>query len=155
VFDIADVPFEQVSEAEKEQYVGRMKQTGSYQGYKPRSYWVRIPLAIVHRLNLINTEVTIQLVDNGVRDQIENYNGIYLYSRLSCLHQVVTYLPVHRDVTKRAHPEALRPFLPEISAFTQHNHFNVLHPLLRCVLLFLFSMALQPIYTLSGWLRSV
>ncbi|KAF8490579.1 Clavaminate synthase-like protein [Gautieria morchelliformis] len=95
MFDIADIPFEQVSQTEKEQYLGQMKQTGSYQGYKLRSYW--------H-------------VDNGVRDQIENYN-------------------VHRDVTKRAHPEALRPFLPEISAFARHNHFNVLHPILRLVAL--------------------
>jgi isopenicillin N synthase-like dioxygenase len=38
---------------------------------------------------------------------------------------------VHRDVTKREHPEALRPFLPEIQAFARHNHEQVLHPILR------------------------
>lgn len=45
----------------------------------------------------------------------------------------LTQPAVHRDVTKRAHPEALRPFLPEISAFARHNHFNVLHPIMRYV----------------------
>jgi hypothetical protein len=38
---------------------------------------------------------------------------------------------VNRDVRKRQHPEPLRPFLPEIETFAQHNHENVLHPILR------------------------
>ena len=38
---------------------------------------------------------------------------------------------VNRDVRKRQHPEHLRPFLPEIETFAQHNHENVLHPILR------------------------
>ncbi|KAF8586081.1 Clavaminate synthase-like protein [Ramaria rubella] len=93
IFDIAEVPFQLVDQEEKERYAGQMKQTGSYQGYKLRSYW--------H-------------VDNGVRDQIENYN-------------------MHRDVTRRTHPEPLRPFLPEIAAFAKHNHLNILHPILRLI----------------------
>ncbi|KAH7903359.1 Clavaminate synthase-like protein [Hygrophoropsis aurantiaca] len=52
----------------------------------------------------------------GVFDQLENYN-------------------VNRDVTKRAHPEALRPFLPEIKEFARHNHVNILHPILRLIAL--------------------
>lgn len=36
-------------------------------------------------------------------------------------------------MTKREHPVALRPYLPEIEAFGRHNHLNVLHPLLRFV----------------------
>ena len=40
MFDIADIPFSQVNDEEKEKYVGTMKQTGSYQGYKLRQYWV-------------------------------------------------------------------------------------------------------------------
>jgi hypothetical protein len=40
MFDIADIPFARVSEEEKKVYVARMKETGSYQGYKPRQYWV-------------------------------------------------------------------------------------------------------------------
>ena len=27
----------------------------------------------------------------------------------------------------------MRPFLPEIRAWTEHNHYNILHPLLRSV----------------------
>ncbi|KAI0071947.1 Clavaminate synthase-like protein [Panus rudis PR-1116 ss-1] len=51
-------------------------------------------------------------IDNGVHDQLEHYN-------------------INHDVTKREHPEPLRPLLPEIEAFAKHNHFNVLHPILR------------------------
>ncbi|PPQ84450.1 hypothetical protein CVT24_010890, partial [Panaeolus cyanescens] len=50
-------------------------------------------------------------IDGGVRDQIEHYN-------------------INRDVTKKPHPPALHPFLPEIEAFTRHNHESVLHPIL-------------------------
>ncbi|KAI0689338.1 Clavaminate synthase-like protein [Cytidiella melzeri] len=90
VFDIADVPFSQVSDEEKQEYKGRMLETGSYQGYKLRQYWD---------------------VGGGVRDQVENYN-------------------VNRDVNKKQHPQALRPFLPEIRDFAKHNH-SILHTILR------------------------
>jgi len=38
---------------------------------------------------------------------------------------------VSRNVTKRPHPQALRPFLPELDAFARYNHLNILHPILR------------------------
>ena len=41
MFDIADVAFSQVSDAEKNVYEGRMLEDGSYRGYKLREYWVR------------------------------------------------------------------------------------------------------------------
>jgi len=41
---------------------------------------------------------------------------------------------VNLDVAKRPHPTALRPFLPELDDFAHHNHFNILHPILRSVL---------------------
>ena len=44
---------------------------------------------------------------------------------------VAEAVPVNRNVTKRPHPQALRPFLPELDAFARHNHFNILHPILR------------------------
>ena len=40
MFDIADIPFSQVPDAEKKAYEGRVKETGTYQGYKLRQYWV-------------------------------------------------------------------------------------------------------------------
>ncbi|EPT02050.1 hypothetical protein FOMPIDRAFT_1119271 [Fomitopsis schrenkii] len=98
IFDIADVPFSEVSEEEKKVYTGNIKATGSYQGYKLRQYW--------H-------------VDGGVRDQVENYN-------------------MNRDVNKRQHPQAIRPFIPEIEAFGKFNHLQVLHPILR-----LFALSLE------------
>ncbi|KAJ3793878.1 Clavaminate synthase-like protein [Lentinula aff. detonsa] len=95
MFDIADVPFSQVGDQEKEKYLASMKQAGSFQGYKLRQFW--------H-------------IDNGVLDQVETYN-------------------IHRDVNRRAHPEALRPLLPEIDQFARHSHMNVLSPILKLMAL--------------------
>ncbi|KAH8080735.1 Clavaminate synthase-like protein [Cristinia sonorae] len=55
-------------------------------------------------------------IDAGVHDQIETYN-------------------INRDVSKKEHPQTLRPFLPEIQQFSRHSHFNVLHPILRLLTL--------------------
>ncbi|KAI6039147.1 hypothetical protein EDC04DRAFT_2879668 [Pisolithus marmoratus] len=54
--------------------------------------------------------------ENGIMDQIDNY-------------------AMNFDVTQRPHPQALRPFLPELDAFARHNHFNILHPILRLIAL--------------------
>ncbi|KAJ8457009.1 hypothetical protein ONZ51_g11782 [Trametes cubensis] len=92
IFDIADVPFTQVPEDEMKRYTADIKGTGSFRGFKPRELWV---------------------IDNGVRDQIEQYNS-------------------HRSITGlQSHPKALRPFLPEMRAFAEHNHKRVLYPLLQ------------------------
>ncbi|KAE9405514.1 Clavaminate synthase-like protein [Gymnopus androsaceus JB14] len=55
-------------------------------------------------------------IQSGVLDQIEHYN-------------------INRKVDKREHPEALRPFLKDIQNFANHNHFNVVHPILRLLAL--------------------
>jgi len=91
MFDIAHIPFTQVSLEEKKDLISDIRATGSYQGYKLPQYW--------H-------------IDNGVHDRVEHYN-------------------INHDITKRQHPEAIRPFLPEIDAFARHCHFNVIHPILR------------------------
>ena len=49
-----------------------------------------------------------------MRDQIENYN-------------------IHHSIFSQQHPKALQPFLSEMRAFTEHNHYNVLHPILWSV----------------------
>lgn len=56
-------------------------------------------------------------IDKDVKDQIEHYN-------------------INRDVTKRQHPSAVRPFLPEIAAFAKFNQ-EILEKILT-----LFSIAL-------------
>ncbi|KAI0752450.1 Clavaminate synthase-like protein [Daedaleopsis nitida] len=93
--DIADIPFTQVPEAELKQFESKIKEVGSYRGFKPRQFWT---------------------IDNGVRDQIEHYN-------------------LHHPVFYQQHPHALQPFLPEIRAFAEHNHYNILHPVLRLLAL--------------------
>ncbi|KAG9313775.1 hypothetical protein JVU11DRAFT_6135 [Chiua virens] len=111
IFDIADVPFTGVSDEEKQVYTNAVKQTGSFQGYKHRGYW--------H-------------IKNGVRDQLEHYNSKKHQSFCLALQvRLLINLSVYRDVTKRTHPEAVRPFLPEIKEFAKFNHFNVVHPILR------------------------
>ncbi|KZT08212.1 Clavaminate synthase-like protein [Laetiporus sulphureus 93-53] len=55
-------------------------------------------------------------INGGVRDQIEQYN-------------------MDRDVSKSEHPKALRPFLPEIDAFSRYCHYDILNPILRLLAL--------------------
>ena len=43
------------------------------------------------------------------------------------------FISVNHDITRKQHPQAVRPLLPEIEAFAKFNHFQVLHPLLRLV----------------------
>jgi len=47
----------------------------------------------------------------------------------------VEHYNINRDVGKRQHPQPLRPYLPEVAEFARHNHFNVLHPILRLLAL--------------------
>ncbi|KAF8906375.1 hypothetical protein CPB85DRAFT_1314044 [Mucidula mucida] len=54
--------------------------------------------------------------ESGTKDQVELYS-------------------VNIDVTRRQHPAALRRYIPEVDAFAQHNHFNILHPILRILAL--------------------
>ncbi|KAH9952964.1 hypothetical protein BJV74DRAFT_929636 [Russula compacta] len=53
IFDIAAVPFERVSSEEKKRHEAKIKETGTFMGYKPLQYW--------H-------------IANGVKDRIEHYN---------------------------------------------------------------------------------
>ena len=40
---------------------------------------------------------------------------------------------VVRPAFEQQHPKALQPFLPEVRAFMELCHYNILHPILRCV----------------------
>jgi hypothetical protein len=40
MFDLSNYAVENVSDEEKQKYVGNMRETGSYRGYKPRKFWV-------------------------------------------------------------------------------------------------------------------
>lgn len=41
MIDIADVPFSKVPEEEQKQFTSKIKEVGSYKGYKHRQFWVR------------------------------------------------------------------------------------------------------------------
>ncbi|KAI0321761.1 hypothetical protein OF83DRAFT_1080719 [Amylostereum chailletii] len=87
MLDIGSIAFDEVGDEEKRQYEAKIKETGTYLGYKLPQYW--------H-------------ISNGVRDRITHYN-----------------LP--RDVSKRQHPQALRPYLPEIQDMIKFTHCTVLN----------------------------
>ncbi|XP_006456789.1 hypothetical protein AGABI2DRAFT_195789 [Agaricus bisporus var. bisporus H97] len=53
MFDLSNYAVDNVSDEEKQKYVGNMRENGTYRGYKPRKFW--------H-------------IAGGVRDQIEQYN---------------------------------------------------------------------------------
>ena len=41
---------------------------------------------------------------------------------------------VHRTIYDyQEYPVAVRPFLPEIRAFSEYNHYKILHPILQYV----------------------
>jgi len=40
---------------------------------------------------------------------------------------------INHDVNKREHPNAIRPYLPEIASFAKFNHEQVLHPILKLI----------------------
>lgn len=73
MFDIANVPFEHVSESEKQEYLAAIKTNGSYQGYKPREYFVCSILSDTGICGV--SDAMIQHIDNGVRDQVELYSS--------------------------------------------------------------------------------
>jgi len=105
MLDIASVAFEEISDAEKLRYQARIKETGTYLGYKLPQYW--------H-------------IANGVRDRITHYN-------------------FPRDVYEREHPQALRPYLPEVQEMIKFTHCNILNEVQR-----LLSLGLElPENTLS------
>ncbi|OAL25605.1 hypothetical protein AYO20_10380 [Fonsecaea nubica] len=84
---------------EKQRLQGRMKQEGSYQGFKPRNYWQ---------------------IDQGVRDQIEQYNW-------------------NRDLTLREHPSTFVPFIDEVQELNDFIHKEIL---VRLLTLFAISLDL-------------
>ena len=75
---------------EKQRLEGTMKKTGSYQGFKLRKYWT---------------------IDQGVRDQIEQYN-------------------FNRDLSLREHPSTFQPYAEEIGDLTDYCHKIILYRLL-------------------------
>ncbi|KAF5363258.1 hypothetical protein D9756_000220 [Leucocoprinus leucothites] len=96
MFDLSNYASEKVSDEEKRKYEGRMRETGTYRGYKLRKFWHIV---------------------GGVRDQIEQYNMNF------------------REVLDGDHPAPLRPFLPEIDAFTRQIHSDIINTLLRLMAL--------------------
>lgn len=128
IFDIADASFSQVSDEEKKKYLSRILETGSFQGYKLRQYWVRPPNRMVVLINFSDRCDSMSTAGSWTRWR--RTMVLLLNDEPRCSLKLGA---VNRIVTKRDHPDALRPLLPELDAFARHNHFNILHPILRYV----------------------
>ncbi|KAJ4489989.1 hypothetical protein J3R30DRAFT_3653478 [Lentinula aciculospora] len=87
MFDIANVPFTQVSEEEKEQYMAPTKHAGSYQGYKLRQFW--------H-------------IDNG---QVKIYNIHRDVNKRVHPEALRPLLPESSQFARHSHPNVLDPIL--------------------------------------------
>ncbi|KAJ3509886.1 hypothetical protein NLJ89_g4977 [Agrocybe chaxingu] len=90
VFDIADIPFTQVSDAEKRSFVAKMEEDGSFQGYKLRRYWS---------------------FDGGVRDQIEHYNVNKDITKREHPEALRAFLPEISTFARHNHEDVLHTLL--------------------------------------------
>ncbi|KAI0634446.1 Clavaminate synthase-like protein [Trametes polyzona] len=91
IFDIANIPFTQVSEEEMKRYTSDIKGTGSYRGFKPRKVWE---------------------IDNGVPDQIETYNTHRTVTELQSHPKAVQpFFPELRAFAEYNHNKILVPIL--------------------------------------------
>ena len=135
--DIADLAFSKVSDSEKRQFEGNMKE-GTYQGYKLRQYWVRslrrTVLYLTHHRRTGSTSMEVFVI----RSKITIVSIVGRHARYHGFMELV-----NKQVHNKEHPEALRPLMPEIEAFAKHNHFNVLHPVLRYVSYSILSMSIK------------
>lgn len=115
MIDIAAVPFQQVADEEKRRYEAKIKQTGTYYGYKLPQYW--------H-------------ISNGVRDRIEHYN----FTRDVSLREHPTalrpFLPEIQDFIEFTHKKVMNEVesllslglelpentLPDLHPYDESNH---------------------------------
>jgi isopenicillin N synthase-like dioxygenase len=86
MFDIANVPFSQVKEEERAPFTYNIREVGSLQGYKPRTYWK---------------------IDNGVPDQMEHYNINRDVTKKPHPEVLRQYLPEIKSFAKFNHTEVL------------------------------------------------
>lgn len=113
MFDVANIPFEDVPREEKQTYAGNIKATGSYLGYKLRNYW--------H-------------IENGVHDQLEHYNLNGDVDRRQHPQALRPLLPEIEEFAKHCHFSVLHPILrllavglemPEETLVNSHTYGTV------------------------------
>ncbi|EPQ50556.1 Clavaminate synthase-like protein [Gloeophyllum trabeum ATCC 11539] len=109
MFDIANVPFDEVSQEEKERYVGNIKLNGAYQGYKLPQYWT---------------------IAGGVQDRIEMYNINHDVNKRTHPQILRQYLHDIDAFAKHCHYNVIHPVLrllavglelPEETLVATHN----------------------------------
>ena len=80
--DIADVPFSAVPDDEQALFLSEVTvERGDRRGYKPRQLWVRQRLS--SRTRTRGSDLRFQHLENGVRDQIQNYASMF-YCQSCC-----------------------------------------------------------------------
>lgn len=126
--NIAALAFDDVSDEEKIRHQARIKETGEYLGYKLPQYWVCGAI----RLCLAKVLTFGQHIANGVKDRIEHYNceTTPFESTFTKTHRNIL---VPRNVSRRNHPNVLRPFLPEVQKIIEFTHREVLNEVQKSV----------------------
>ncbi|TBU47752.1 Clavaminate synthase-like protein [Dichomitus squalens] len=87
IFDVADVPFTQVSEDEKKRFQTKTQETGTPEGYKLRRSWT---------------------VNNGVRDELEYYT---FFGQSDHPEALQPFLPEYHEFARHNHYNVLYPVL--------------------------------------------
>ncbi|KXN92322.1 hypothetical protein AN958_08553 [Leucoagaricus sp. SymC.cos] len=91
MFDLSNYASEHVSDEEKRKYEGRMRETGTYRGYKLRKFWHIV---------------------GGVRDQIEQYNMNFREIRDGGHPEPLRpFLPEIDDFAKQIHSDIINTLL--------------------------------------------
>ncbi|EPQ50555.1 Clavaminate synthase-like protein [Gloeophyllum trabeum ATCC 11539] len=109
MFDIANVPFDQVIQEEKERYVGNIKSSGSYQGYKLPQYY-HIDGGVLDRIEQyhINRDVTKRPHPQVFRQYLPDADAFARHCHFNVIHPVLRLL-------------ALGLELPEDTLVNMHN----------------------------------
>ena len=108
-----------------------MLQSGSYQGYKLRRYWVIIPSTSSEQ-QVTSHPFTYSTLTMASKTK-SSTTTVGTPTNVCLPHFSSVLRLVNKIVTNREHPEVLRPHISEIEEFSHHNFFNVLHPILQYV----------------------
>ena len=116
MFDIANVPLTQVPQEERMHYLTKAREVGYFRGYKMPKYFVRRPSQLLGLEHGLTSSWYSQHIDNGVRDQIENYSGAFQSEASSslllvqCPHYEPQYTssPICRSIQTRSVHLSLR-----------------------------------------------
>ncbi|KAA1467556.1 Clavaminate synthase-like protein [Dentipellis sp. KUC8613] len=125
MFDIASVPFVSVEPEEKKVYEAKIKETGTFMGYKPLQYW-HIANGVKDRLEHynINREVNLKQHPSALRPFLPEIQDFIRFNHEGVIHELTKLLALGLEL-----PEDT---LSNVHSFNEKNHsyarFILYHP---------------------------